>query len=555
VFSSAIQAAFEAQAQRGERDVLLHRDELRSFAAPPTSIASPSTQAFGSMTAPRVAILGVFLESNRQAPVAVQADFEAGLILRGEAILADARATHPRLSPEAAAFVRTMDATGPWSPVPILFAISQPHGPIAADLHERFLEEIVTGLRGAGPLDAVFIANHGGMIATQTDDPDGEIIAAVRGVVGPSVPIVVTLDLHANISQRMVEQSNLIIGYLTNPHVDMIARGEEAALALRLILAGRATPQAVLIRLPLTPASVTLLTHEGPYADLISYGQRRQAEEGGRILNVSIFGGFVFSDSEKNGLAIIVTGRYAREPAAALAKELAERCWADRPRFRKTLTTIEQAVDLAKRTDRAPVIFSDSGDNPGGGGTGRTTDLLQALIRSGATDVLYGSLFDPPLADAANKAGVGSRFRARVNSHAGLPCDAPFEADAEVIGLHDGDIVGRLGIFAGRSLKLGPCAALRIGGVTVIVVSARQQTADPMFFEMFGLDIGKARTVAVKSRGHFRAGFRPWFPSEQVYEIDTEGLTSPVLERRQWTRLPRPVYPLDEGTTWTLPAL
>jgi microcystin degradation protein MlrC len=129
----------------------------------------------------------------------------------------------------------------------------------------------------------------------------------------------------------------------------------------------------------------------------------------------------------------------------------------------------------------------------------------------------------------------------------------PFEADAEVVGLHDGDIVGRLGIFQGKRLRLGPSAALRIGGATVVVISDRSQTADPMFFEMFGLDIGQARTVAVKSRGHFRAGFRPWFPPERVYEVDTEGLTSPVLERRQWTRLPRPVYPLDEHASWTPP--
>lgn len=502
------------------------------------------------MNSPRIALLGVFLESNRLAPVTTLADFEAGLLLRGDAILEDARAAHPRLTPEISAFVTTMDATGPWTPVPIVVALSQPHGPIAADQHRAFLDEIERDLRAAGPIDAVFIANHGGMIATDTDDPDGDILALARNIAGPNSPVVVTLDLHANISQRMVDTANLIVGYLTNPHVDMIERGEEAALALRLMLAKRITPQPVLIRLPLTPASVTLLTHEGPYADLIQYGQRRQAEEGGRILNVSIFGGFIFSDSEKNGLAIIVTGRHERAPAEALARELAERCWADRGRFKKSLTSMDAAIALARRSDRAPAIFSDSGDNPGGGGTGRTTDLLQALITSGGDRILYGSMFDPPLAAAAHKVGVGATFRARFNSHAGLPCDAPFDADAEVVGLHDGTIVGRLGIFAGRTLRLGPSAALRIGGVTVVAISARQQTADPMFFEMFGLDIGAAHTVAVKSRGHFRAGFKPWFTSDRVYEIDTEGLTSPVLDRRQWTRLPRPSYPLDEDAVW-----
>jgi microcystin degradation protein MlrC len=236
-----------------------------------------------------------------------------------------------------------------------------------------------------------------------------------------------------------------------------------------------------------------------------------------------------------------------------LAKEIAELGWRNRARFRKKLTPLSVGVQLALKTNRPPVIYSDSGDNPGGGGTGRTTELLSALVWAGAQNVLIGSYFDPPLAKAAHDAGVGARIRARFNSHPGLPCDAPFEADAEVIGLHDGTIVGRLGYAQGRTMHLGPSAALKMGGVTAIVISDRMQTADPMFFEMFGLDIGKAATVAVKSRGHFRSGFLPWFPPENVYEIDTEGLTAPVLERRQWQRIPRPSYPLDEDVDWSPP--
>ena len=204
-------------------------------------------------------------------------------------------------------------------------------------------------------------------------------------------------------------------------------------------------------------------------------------------------------------------------------------------------------------TVTAPVIFADTGDNPGGGGTGRTTELLSVIVRSGAKDVLIGSFFDPPLADIAHAAGIGASITARFNSHDVLPCDTPFEAEAEVIGLHDGTIVGRLGYAQGRTMVLGPSAAIKIGDVTVVVISDRMQTADPMFFEMFGLDIGDAHTVVVKSRGHFRTGFLPWFPPENVFEIDSEGLTSPVLNRRQWSNLPRPAYPLDEDASWSPP--
>ncbi|MFV0295649.1 MAG: M81 family metallopeptidase [Hyphomicrobiaceae bacterium] len=506
------------------------------------------------MHAPRVAIIGVWLESNRFAPVAHEEDFKSFYQLEGEAILDAARADNPFILGEAAAFVKTMDATGPWHPIPVLLAACHPNGCIDGALMDEYLEKIRRGLTAAGHLDAVYIANHGAMIATDRDDPDGEMAALAREIAGPSTRIIMTLDLHGNISERMLEKTDLIVGYRTNPHVDYIERGEEAALALRLMLAGQADPQTAFIRLPLTPASVNLLTASGPYGEMIDLGTRRRAELAGDILNVSLFGGFVFSDSSKNGIAVVVTARRDLARARMLAKELATYGWDNRERFRKTLTPLPDAVALARERNRPPVIFSDSGDNPGGGGTGRTTELLSALVWSGAEDVLIGSFFDPGLAADAHKAGLGSRIRAEFNRHPRLPCDQPFEAEAEVVGLHHGTFVGRLGYAQGRTLKLGPSAALRIGGVTAIVISDRSQTADPMFFEIFGLDIGQAHTVAVKSRGHFRSGFLPWFPPEQVYEVDTQGLTSPVIERLQFSHLPRPSYPLDENTQWSPPA-
>jgi microcystin degradation protein MlrC len=392
------------------------------------------------------------------------------------------------------------------------------------------------------------------MTATHMFDPDGEIVARVRQAVGPKARVVMTLDLHANISERMVAPCDLVVGYRTNPHVDMLERGEEAAFSLRRMLSGLADPKTALVRLPLTPASVNLLTHAGPYGELIDYGERRKAEHSGDILNVSIFGGFVFSDTPKNGVATVVTARSDAGLARALANEISERAWAMRSRFRKDLMPVAEAVALANTSGRAPVIYSDSGDNPGGGGSGRTTELLMALHAAGAENVLYGSFFDPVLAAEAHKLGVGARFVARFNRDRGNApweeWDLPFEAEAEVVGLTDGQFVGKLGLMQGRRVSLGPSAALRIGGLSVVVISARNQTADPMFFEIFGIDIGKAATVVVKSRGHFRAGFRPWFPPEQVKEVDTAGLTSPVLERLPFEGLPRPCYPLDEEAAW-----
>jgi microcystin degradation protein MlrC len=268
----------------------------------------------------------------------------------------------------------------------------------------------------------------------------------------------------------------------------------------------------------------------------------------------------VFGDTPKNGVAIVVTGRDDDAAARRLAVEIAERGWEQRQRFRKQLTPLEDAVSLAVTVgdddSEQAVIFSDAGDNPGGGGLGTTTWLLQALVEAGARGVLFGSFCDPALAAEAQAEGEGARFEAVFNRGGDSEFSRRFSAQARVLSLSDGKAVGRRGLYASRALELGPSCALEIGGeggIVVVVISNRRQTADPMFFEMLGLDIGAARCVCVKSRGHFRAGFDLWFAPGQVYEVDTPGLTSPVLERFQWRGLPRPVYPLDEDTEWHPP--
>ncbi len=501
---------------------------------------------------PRIAILGIVLESNSFAPVAGEDDFRSRYYFSDQSILNETRADESEIPIETQAFVRCMDLTGPWQPVPILLTGSQPAGPVDQEFFNTTLDDICQRLEDSMPLDGVYITAHGGMTATEMQDPDGEVITRVRAIVGENTVIIVTLDLHGNISERMVEDADMLIAYQTNPHVDMRQRGQEAAMHMRHLLGGD-TAHASFIRLPLTPASINLLTETGPYAELISYGQRRQREHAGAILNVSILGGFVFSDTAKNGLAIIVTSLDDPGPGAALAQELAEYTWDMRAQFRKTLTSLKQAVELAKVPGDKALIFSDAGDNPGGGGRGNTTELLNALIESQAQNVLYGSFFDPELARQAHQLGPGAKFEALFNRQGETETSKQLSVPALVLALSDGHLPGRRGIFAGLLLELGPCCLLQIGaepGIKVVVISARQQTADPVFFEQFNIDIGRMDTVCVKSRGHFRAGFDEWFKPGQVIEVDTAGLTSPVLERYNWRNLSRPVYPLDEDTHW-----
>ncbi len=506
---------------------------------------------------PRVAIAGIILESNSFAPVVKSEGFTDYLYLEGDQLLKSARATTSFAPRELAAFVQTMDCTGPWEPVPLIVTASPPGGPADHDFFETVVSTIESGLAGAGEVDAVYIVNHGAMTTTEQYDADGEIVARIRRAAGSAARIVMTLDLHGNISERMVEDTDCIIGYVTNPHVDQIQRGEEAAGVLRQMLANNYECASVLVRLPIAPPTVTLLTRAGPYADVIALGQRRCAELGGAIINVSVFGGFVFSDTPKNGIAVVVTARHDRAVAQALADEIAEYTWSIRDRFTRTLTSTAEAINLAASVtndpDAKPVIFSDAGDNPGGGGSGTTCDFLGDLIANDAQKVVYGSFFEPAIAQECVHAGVGAEVSFELNAKKPSGTGNSLPIKGRVVAVADGKVTGRRGIFRGRALSLGHMAAVEVGeshGITIVLLSMRVQTADPAMFETLGIDIADARVVVVKSRGHFRAGFDLWFEPEQVYEIDTPGYTSPVLDRFDWTGLPRPVFPLDPATRW-----
>jgi len=504
---------------------------------------------------PRIAVLGFSIECNKFAPPATKAHFAARTYLEGDAILEEARRPTPTMLPETPGFVAAMDAAAPWTPIGVVLAMSEPNGPVEHGFFEEVVDTMTGRLKAAMPVDGVYFCAHGAAITTEEDDPEGVMFERIRDIVGPDVPVVATFDLHANVSDRMVDTIDAFIGYRTNPHLDMRERGEEAAAVLGELLAGTRTER-VRIRLPIVPPTVTLLTAAGPYAEMIQLGQSKMNPA---IMNVSVMGGFAYADTAKNGLSVIVTARGDRSAAASLAAEIAQYGWEQRARFYPKLTSLDDAVKKALAAARDPglpaLAFADVADNPGGGGRGNTMFLLRAFAEAGVTGALFGVIYDPPLAAEAHRHGLHYNFEARFNREETTKFSEPWTAPARVRALHDGNCVGRRGIYAGTRLALGPCAALAIGGITVVLVSHRVQCADPIFFEMMGLDIGKARAVVVKSRGHFRGGFDEFFGPGQIVEVDLPGLTSPMLSRFEWTRLPRPVIPLDDNVSWSPPAL
>jgi len=297
---------------------------------------------------PRIALLGFSIECNKFAPPATKAHFLARTYLEGDDIVGEARGPTPTMLPETPGFVAAMDASGPWQPVGIALAMTEPNGPVEHGFFGELLDTMSRRLRAAPPLDGVYFCAHGAGLTTEEDDPEGVMFERLREIVGPDVPVVATFDLHANVSDRMVDLIDAFIGYRTNPHLDMRERGEEAAAVMRELLAGTRTER-VRVRLPIVPPTVTMLTAAGPYADTIEFGQKRKGPE---IVNVSVMGGFAYADTAKNGLSVIVTTRGTRSGAETLAREIAQFGWEQRARFYPKLTPLEQAVEKALAAGR-----------------------------------------------------------------------------------------------------------------------------------------------------------------------------------------------------------
>ncbi len=484
---------------------------------------------------PRIALLGFSIECNRFAPVATEADFSTRTLLSGQAMLDEARSSAPPMLGELPGFLAAMDAAGPWQPLPILLAMAEPNGPVDQAFFDRLVAQWEAGLREAGKIDGVYCVLYGAGLTTQDHDPEGTLLRLVRRLVGDAVPVVATYDLHANVSEDDVALLNAFIGYRTNPHLDMRERGAEAAQMLRRLLSGTRTFLSR-IRLPIVPPTVTQLTGKDapnrPYGELIDLGQQRMGEQPyqGRVLNVSVMGGFAYADTPFNGLTVVVT---AADKAAAdgLAREIAEAGWARRDRFRPILTSLEEATRLAKAIDDQnpspplvgggrdadqsrregceprrpagacnspparlpegeensgdahPLAFADVADNPGGGGCGTTMWILEAFHRAGVRDALVGVIHDPALAAEAHQHGEGAQFIARFNRDGGDEFSRPLNLPAEVRRLLSGCVRGRRGIYANNTLDLGLAAALDLDGITVVVLSNRYQCADPVFFE------------------------------------------------------------------------
>jgi microcystin degradation protein MlrC len=420
-------------------------------------------------------------------------------------------------------------------------------GPLDDRDFSTVVAQVADRLAACGALDAVVVLGHGAGRTVDDLDSDATFLEAVRRVVGHDVPVVVVLDFHANLSARMCAAVDVVVGYRTNPHVDIADRLVEAADHVHRLLQGART-SIVWARLPMVLPQIAQLTSlDEPLGAVVALGQSLAV---GAVRNVSVFGGFSLADVAECGVSVCVTVDADHEHRGVeVVRSLTTALWAQRPRYRLHAVPLEQSVaeaGRAARGERSPVLLADVADNPGGGAPATSTFVLAALAAADVRGVVLGLQCDRVLVDAAWQAGVGARLRAELNAGSARPLAPPFAGDAEVLALVDAPLMPTRGVYAGSTRHPGRCCALRFGGIDVGVSSHPVQCADDDTLRHAGLDVDAARVVVVKSRGHFRAGFDHLFTPDQIIEVGAPGVATPELHTVAWQHLPRPVFPLDE---------
>jgi microcystin degradation protein MlrC len=456
----------------------------------------------------RVAVGGFMHETNTFAPTRAGLDaFEHGggwpKLSRGPALIEATRNVNMGIC----GFIGEAETLS-WEIVPTLWCAASPSAHVTRDAFEAIAGEILAGLGAAGRLDGVYLDLHGAMVAEHLDDGEGELLARVRELIGPSVPLVASLDLHANVTPKMVENADVLVAYRTYPHVDMADTGRRAAQALgQLIDSGERWCKAFR-QLPFLIPISWQCTGLEPACSIFAH----LAElEGTAVPTLSFAPGFPAADFADCGPAVIAYGR-TQGDANRAADTLARRVCESESAFAGTVYEADDGVRKAMaiaRTATKPVVIADTQDNPGAGGNSDTTGMLRALLAAGATRSALGVLVDPLAARAAHEAGEGAEIAIALGGCSGIPGDAPFEGRFTVETLASGQLVATGPFYGGSRIDLGASACLRIDGVRIVVASRKAQMADQQMYRFVGIEPTEQSILVNKSSVHFRADFEP----------------------------------------------
>ena len=426
-------------------------------------------------------------------------------------------------------------------------ASANPSGPVAAAAYDAICNAIVEAAQGC---DAVLLDLHGAMVAENSADGEGDLLARVRAAL-PDAPIGVALDLHGNVTQKMIDNADVILSFKTYPHVDMYETGAHAARLLFDLIHQRARPVIAWCQPPLLTHTLRSATAEGAMKRAVDAA--RAAEAGG-MLAVSVLSGFSLADIAAPCISVVVVGDGDHAAADRAAQRIAQQIWDDREDFfyrsAPLADSVAQAAALAKGADK-PVLLLDHGDNCMSGGTCDTMDLLAEVLKQGLDGVVSGPLCDPEAVAALHKAGVGATVTLPVGnklaSEAVKP-QAPLTLTGVVRALTDGEYTISGPTYTGQRAYMGRAAVLDIGAATLVLTERTHEPWDLGVFESVGIDPRRARFLLLKSRMYCRPVFVPI--AAALVECDSRGVTSSDYGLFDFERVKRPVYPLDADARW-----
>ncbi len=389
------------------------------------------------------------------------------------------------------------------SVAPLLWCSAVPSADVEEEAFERISAMLLDLLAAAGPVDAVYLDLHGAMVTEHLEDGEGELLGRLRRAIGAKVPLVASLDLHANIGPRMVAESDALVTYRTYPHVDMAETGARAHAVLARMADG-ARPAKALRKAEYLMPLVWQCTDMAPARGLAARREDLAAGEG--VWSLSLASGFPPADIADCGPAVLA---YADSQAIAdeVVEILAAEVAAAEPDFAGRIYTPQEAADLAKAPASRPLVIADTQDNAGAGAASDTVGMVRALLAAEVEDVVLGLLYDPQTAAQAHAAGIGNTLRVSLGAGSAWEGEQPLAIEAEVGALGDGSFTATGPMFGGSHMQLGPMAALRVGGLTVVVSSRRMQAADQAMFRHLGIEPADHAALVLKSSVHFRADF------------------------------------------------
>ena len=485
----------------------------------------------------RIVIASYGQETSSFSPVQTTLDtFELYGLFEGEQILEKCQDVG-----SIGGFLQTMNAAVDWTPLPIVHGWAGACGPLTRDALTYFEEKLVAGLQQLQPFDAVYFALHGAAVADGVHDTEGYLLDVVRGVIGDDMPLVASLDHHANLTQAMVDRTDAFVAHRTQPH-DQFETGQLAAQLLLSIMRDGAKPATAWQKIPLITHQEQFLTAAGPMKQWFDLAREMEARPG--VMSASTLPLQPWLDVPEGGWAVAVVTDGDQELAQALTQELAEEAWNLRESFcRLESITPAAAIRRAVEADRGLVVLSDTGDSIWGGATGDSTTLLAEMIRQQIPQMALVTLVDPEAVEAAIATGVGGTLTTMIGGKLDPNFGTPLEVTATVAAIGGGrQEVSLLGF---ESYDMGKAALLEIGNIRLVVGEERGIGGNhPSVYEHFGIDVAEARMVVVKTASNWQF-YNPWM--DQVVRVDTPGATTSHLEDLTWQHLPRPIYPLDEG--------